>query len=79
MNDQIEHPRQTLIDLSLRKCRFQLRISDRIVRTAVPETAGLEADEVLPPDSSISAAEMCIAEKIFKLVWIRPSPSSSLH
>ena len=36
------------IDLSLRKCRFQLRISDRIVRTAVSETAGLKLMKYFP-------------------------------
>ena len=36
------------IALSLRRCRFQLRISLRIDFTALSETAGTEVDEVLP-------------------------------
>ena len=36
------------IDLSLRRCRFQLRISTRIAFTALAETAGLKLMKNLP-------------------------------
>jgi hypothetical protein len=36
------------IDLSLRKCRFQLRISARIAFTALSETAGLKLMKNFP-------------------------------
>jgi len=62
------------IDLSLRKCRFQLRISARIAFTALSETAGLKLMKNFPLRFFRSPRPKRIAEKIELLVRIRPSP-----
>ena len=47
-NDRVNIRDKSSMDLSLRRCRFQLRISVRIAFTALSETAGLKLMKNFP-------------------------------
>src|SRR5580693_8046127 len=62
------------IDLSLRRCRLQLRISGRIAFTTFVRNCWTEVDEVLSLAILRSPRAKCIAQKIELLVRVRPPP-----